>query len=110
MALLPFLVAMVASLMDPLSWLGYLGAGAFIKSRWLSVSCGVAWRLLLYLMIVLPSLLQSQSSPSARNFFAGLASAALATFIVNVISSAIRKNAAQPAAPTDNDGTPPIGG
>lgn len=110
MVLLQFLVAMAASLLDPLSWLGYLGAGAFIKSRWLSVSCGVTWRLLLYLMIVLPSLLQAQSSPSVRNFFAGLASAALATFIVNVIASAVRKNAAQPAAPADSDGTPPNGG
>lgn len=86
MFVLGFLVSVVASLLDPLAWLGYLAAGIFIKQRLLSVVVGVCWRLLLHVVIIISVSKSLKSQLSFEIVLASLVSAALATLIVNMIA------------------------
>lgn len=91
MAIALFLAAVAASLLDPIAWIGYLVAGIFIQSRIWSVAAGIAWRLALHALIVIPASHELQSRPSALSLAAGLVAAAIATFAVNVIAERVRR-------------------
>lgn len=91
MEILFFITAVFASLLDPISFSGYLVAGILIKNRIVSVISGAAWRLVLYLTIVAPSMKMTQSTASSMYLFAALAGAGLATFVINLVASSVRK-------------------
>jgi hypothetical protein len=48
MSLTAFFAIMLASLLDPLSVVGYLLSGILIKRYWFAAAAGVGWRVLLF--------------------------------------------------------------
>ncbi len=90
-----FFSAIFGSLLDPLALAGYVAAGFLIKPRWISVLAGIAWRFLLQIFLVMPSMKSMQMNPSGEIFVASLFGAALATFIFHLIATAYRRKKAK---------------
>ena len=90
-----FTASVVASLFDPISLIGYALAGALIRNYWGAVAIGMAWRLLLQLVIVVPA--ARGSSLPAYMLEAALVGAFIATSLVYLVARAIRTNREDPA-------------
>ena len=90
MAIAGFLVSMLASLLDPISVIGYVVAGSFIRRFWVSVLAGVLWRLLLQLIVVGPASKSLQTHAFPDVMLAALAGAAVATSLVYLIVGRLR--------------------
>src|SRR5262249_50612716 len=86
---LGFLVSALASLLDPLSLIGYVAAGILVRHYWVSILSAIVWRLALQVALVAtpPRSLQSQAAGIP---VAALAGAAFATSLIYLIARALR--------------------
>lgn len=92
-----FIVVVIASLLDPISLIGYAIAGLRIYNYWGAVAVGVAWQSLLILIAALflaPAL--QESMPPLFYLAARLVGAFTATSLVYLVAGTIRKLMALP--------------
>jgi hypothetical protein len=82
-----FLVSIIASLSDPISWIGYIAAGVLIRNIWISVTCGVFWQIIIQI-----SIMNFFSVNTNHDFISPIVGASIATLIVNYVYKKIRSN------------------
>ena len=97
-AALGFLVAIIASLLDPISLIGYVLAGIFLRRYWAAVLVSVAWRLILQLVFIVPMARSLQSGVSTEVLAAALVGAFVATSIVYLIAKRVRAPREKPTS------------
>lgn len=92
--------SIVGSLLDPISLIGWIIAAATIRNYWAAIAAGIAWRLILQIVLVIPAS-QAYSTSSPNHLLPGaLIAAVIATSVTFLIAKQVRtKKGSDSSAP-----------